>query len=108
MDQKGWCGSQDSAVGKELQFPHSRTPQFQFSWQASLQLIYQVVNQVQIEYIGHHTYKNKGTDHKAHDHYHRPNPNSTGKHDKYLDQYGNPVPKGSDESHLYPPEWVWW
>ena len=71
---------------------------------------------------GHNTYKNKDSDeelrldkgkpnetgHEAHDHYHRLNPNSKGDRDKYLDQYGNPVPKGSDESHLYPPEWVWW
>ena len=71
---------------------------------------------------GHSTYKNKETGeiiefdkgkpkepgHKAHDHYHRPNPNSTGKHDKYLDQYGNPTSNGSEPSHLYPPEWVWW
>ena len=40
--------------------------------------------------------------HKGHDHYHRPNPNSTGDKDKYLDGKGNPVPKGSDASHLYP------
>ena len=46
--------------------------------------------------------------HKAHDHYHRPNPNKTDKYNKYLDQYGNPVSDGSDPSHLYPPEWVWW
>lgn len=46
--------------------------------------------------------------HEAHDHYHRPNPNSTGIQDKYLDPKGNPVPKGSEPSHLYPPEWVWW
>ena len=70
---------------------------------------------------GHITYKNKETGeiiefdkgkpeetgHKAHDHYHRPNPNSTSKHDKYLDQYGNPAANGSDPSHLYPPEWVY-
>ncbi|MBM3910631.1 MAG: RHS repeat-associated core domain-containing protein [Thaumarchaeota archaeon] len=71
---------------------------------------------------GHNTYKNKETGeeirldkgrpnetgHEAHDHYHRLNPNSKGDRDKYLDQYGNPAPKGSDESHLYPPEWMWW
>jgi hypothetical protein len=71
---------------------------------------------------GHHKYRNKETGeiiefdkknpeqtgHRAHDHYHRLNPNSTGKHDKYLDQYGDPVPNGSESSHLYPPEWVWW
>jgi hypothetical protein len=44
--------------------------------------------------------------HEGHDHYHRPNPNETGKHDKYLDSTGNPV-KGN-ESHLYAPEKVWW
>lgn len=71
---------------------------------------------------GRHKYRNKKTGeiiefdeakpgnpgHKAHDHYHRPNPNKTGKQNEYLDQYGNPVPNGSDASHLYPPEWVWW
>jgi RHS repeat-associated protein len=71
---------------------------------------------------GHITYQNKETGekirwdkgdpkkkgHEAHDHYHRLNPNKTGKFNEYLDQYGNPVPKGSDESHLYPLEWVWW
>jgi len=46
--------------------------------------------------------------HKTHDHYHRPNPNKTGDHDAYLDTDGRPVPNGSDASHLYPPEWVWW
>ncbi len=46
--------------------------------------------------------------HKAHDHYHRPNPNTTGNRDYYLDSNRNPVPKGSEDSHLYPPEWVWW
>ena len=48
------------------------------------------------------------TGHKGHDHYHRPNPNSTGKKNYYLDSNGNPVPKGSESSHLYPPEWIWW
>ncbi|MBM3192239.1 MAG: RHS repeat-associated core domain-containing protein [Chlamydiae bacterium] len=40
--------------------------------------------------------------HEGHDHYHRPNPNSTGDKDKYLDGQGEPVSKGSDASHLYP------
>jgi len=67
---------------------------------------------------GHHKFKDKktgeiiwydegepgATGHEARDHYHRPNPYSTGKHDKYLDGQGNPVPKGSDSSHLYPSE----
>ena len=71
---------------------------------------------------GHSTYKNKKTGevirldkgkpgdfgHKTHDHYHRLNPNKTGNHDAYLDAYGRPVPERSEESHLYPPEWVWW
>ena len=38
------------------------------------------------------------------DHYHRDNPNSTGKSDTYLDKDGNPVPKGSKPSHLLPDE----
>ena len=46
--------------------------------------------------------------HKGHDHYHRPNPNSTGKHDEYLDGCGRPVPDKSEESHLYHPDSVWW
>lgn len=71
---------------------------------------------------GHSTYKNKKTGeeirldkgnpeksgHEAHDHYHRLNPNSTDRHDKYLDKDFNPVGRNSEESHLYPPEWVWW
>lgn len=36
------------------------------------------------------------------DHYHILNPKSTGKHDYYLDKYGNPVPKNSKASHLLP------
>jgi len=71
---------------------------------------------------GHHQLKDKKTGetiqydkgkpytsgHEAHDHYHRPNPNSIGDYDKYLDANGTPVPKGSQPSHLYPPDWVWW
>ena len=71
---------------------------------------------------GHPEYKNKKTGeivrhdigrpgetgHEAHDHYHRPNPNTMGRHDRYLDAEGNPVSDGSEASHLYPPEWVWW
>ena len=48
------------------------------------------------------------TGHEGHDHYHRPNPNFTNKSDYYLDSKRNPVPKGSEASHLYPPKWVWW
>ncbi|MDO4569033.1 MAG: hypothetical protein Q4D38_01450 [Planctomycetia bacterium] len=40
--------------------------------------------------------------HKARDHYHVLNPDRTGKMDMYLDKDGSPVPKGSEESHLYP------
>jgi hypothetical protein len=36
------------------------------------------------------------------DHYHILNPNSTGKHDYYLDKYGNPVAKNSKASHILP------
>ncbi len=36
------------------------------------------------------------------DHYHVLNPNSTGKHDYYLDKDGNPVPKNSKASHIIP------
>jgi RHS repeat-associated protein len=36
------------------------------------------------------------------DHYHRYNPNATGKQDEYLDEKGQPVPRGSDASHLLP------
>ena len=46
--------------------------------------------------------------HQAHDHYHRTNPNKYDKNHKRLDENGNPVRKGSDASHLYPLEWVWW
>lgn len=46
--------------------------------------------------------------HQGHKHYHKPNPNAAGKGDYYLDAQGIPVPKGSESSHLYPPEWIWW
>jgi RHS repeat-associated protein len=36
------------------------------------------------------------------DHYHAHNPSSTGKGDLYLDKDGNPVPKGSNASHIPP------
>lgn len=36
------------------------------------------------------------------DHYHRLNPNRTGKGDHYLDKSGRPAPKNSDRSHLEP------
>lgn len=36
------------------------------------------------------------------DHWHIRNPNTTGKHDRYLDKNGNPVPKGAAESHIIP------
>lgn len=36
------------------------------------------------------------------DHYHRPNPNATGKGDFNLDHNGNPVPRGSAPSHIPP------
>jgi hypothetical protein len=42
--------------------------------------------------------------HAANDHYHRENPNATGKRDAYLDSDGKPCPRNSDESHLYPEE----
>ncbi len=34
------------------------------------------------------------------DHYHILNPNSTGKHDYYLDKLGRPIPKNSKASHI--------
>ncbi len=46
--------------------------------------------------------------HEAHDHYHRPNPNTTSKHNEYLDHNYNPVGRHSDPSHLYAPDNVWW
>jgi RHS repeat-associated protein len=39
---------------------------------------------------------------KKNDGYHRENPNKTGDKDLYLDKQGNPVAKGSRESHLFP------
>jgi len=39
---------------------------------------------------------------KGKDHWHRYNPNTTGKGDLYLDKNGNPVPKGSKPSHIEP------
>ncbi len=40
--------------------------------------------------------------HRANDHYHRYNPNSTNNRNLYLDAYGKPTGNGSDSSHLYP------
>ena len=39
---------------------------------------------------------------RAQDHYHMPNPNSTGKDDYYLDKDGLPVPDNSKPSHILP------
>jgi hypothetical protein len=39
---------------------------------------------------------------KGRDHYHRVNPKSTRKQDKYVDVNGKPVPDGSRPSHIYP------
>jgi hypothetical protein len=36
------------------------------------------------------------------DHYHQFNPNATGNSDLFWDVDGNPVPKGSQASHIYP------
>lgn len=71
---------------------------------------------------GHRTFENKETGeklrhdqekpgkpgHDGHDHWHRLNPNKTGKHDEYLDNEHNPVARHSDESHLYAPDNAWW
>ncbi len=46
--------------------------------------------------------------HKAEDHYHVFNPSSRNDRDKYLDKNGDPCGKGSDKSHLYPPEGINW
>lgn len=65
---------------------------------------------------GHRTFENPQTGDKVRfdkgksgkpgyegkDHYHRYNPNSSGKHDQYLDKNGNPCARGCDESHLFP------
>ena len=37
---------------------------------------------------------------KGVDHYHIINPNATNSYDMYLDQYGNPTPKNSKQSHI--------
>ena len=42
---------------------------------------------------------------KGKNHYHVKNPNSTGRHDYYLDKDGNPCSRGSDRSHLTPGEY---
>ena len=54
------------------------------------------------EKIRHDAGKPAATGHKAQDHWHRHNPDSTGDVDKYLDVKGNPVPDGHQDSHLYP------
>ncbi len=71
---------------------------------------------------GHRTFENEQTGeklrydegkpgcpgHKAHDHYHRPNPNKTNWKDEYLDGQRNPVSDGHDQSHIYSPDKIWW
>ena len=71
---------------------------------------------------GNYKFKDKRTDeiikfdrgdpakpgHGAHDHYHKLNPKKTGKKEEYLDKKGKPIRKTDENSHLYPPEWVWW
>jgi hypothetical protein len=63
---------------------------------------------------GHRTFENKATGgklrydegtpgetgHKGESHWHRPDPDSTSKRDKFLDPNDNPVPEHSDPSHL--------
>lgn len=39
--------------------------------------------------------------HRGRDHYHRQNPNATGKENANLDSQNNPVRSGSNKSHLY-------
>lgn len=65
---------------------------------------------------GHRTFENSKTGDKVRfdqgkpgkpgyegqDHYHRYNPNATGKTDQYLDKSGNPCARGCDASHLFP------
>jgi hypothetical protein len=66
--------------------------------------------------LGHRTFENMKTGEtirfdKGHpgkprfegkDHYHRLNPNKTGKRDEYLDLNGDPVARDSDPSHILP------
>ncbi|MBV1777355.1 hypothetical protein KSF73_16665 [Burkholderiaceae bacterium DAT-1] len=52
--------------------------------------------------LRHDKGKDGAPGHEGKDHYHRYNPDSTGKGDQYLDKNGNPTPRGSDASHLYP------
>lgn len=40
--------------------------------------------------------------HKGRDHYHRYNPERTGKHNEYLDKNERSCRRNCDESHLYP------
>lgn len=51
--------------------------------------------------------RNKKNGHRAHDHYHRIKYDKYGR-EIYLDHNKKPVLPGSEESHLYPPSWVWW
>ncbi|MFZ4772653.1 MAG: hypothetical protein ACOYK9_01520 [Chlamydiia bacterium] len=46
--------------------------------------------------------------HSRYNHFHRRNPNSTGRHDKYMDGKGNPIAQGSCIACLYRPENIWW
>lgn len=60
------------------------------------------------EKLRHDERKRGESGHEGHDHYHRPNPNTTNKRDEYLDHNYNPVGRHSDSSHLYAPDNVWW
>lgn len=69
---------------------------------------YKFKNKNSGEILEFHKGKSGGSGHKGHSHYHRPNPNNKNKQYKYLDENGNPVGKGSEASHLYPPDQAWW
>ena len=43
--------------------------------------------------------------HEGFDHYHRYNPDKTGRQDEYLDRENNSVSRGSNLSHLYPEDY---
>ena len=81
-----------------------------------LDQLYQETSHPDAAAAGHRTFENPDTGdvlrydqsdpeepgYGGQDHYHRSNPASDGKSDKYLDRNGQPVPDGSGPSHLLP------
>ncbi|MFX0209514.1 MAG: hypothetical protein ACFFDT_26250, partial [Candidatus Hodarchaeota archaeon] len=59
------------------------------------------------EIIEDHVAKEEKIGPRGISHYHRQNPNKTGKHNAYLDAQGNPLSKGNKNSRLEELDFLW-